>query len=132
MYRIRRFGIIKTATTVAIVYMIAVAILLVPFLLIASAFRTTVPIAGGGSLDIGGGVLVSFALIAVFGYGIVGWIGTAVACAVYNVAARLVGGIEVEIDEVTAPPPPPMSWGQPAPPAVPPGDPPGTTPPYSS
>jgi hypothetical protein len=44
---------------------------------------------------------------------------TAIALAIYNLAARWVGGIEVEIESV-APPPPVPTWGATLPPSAPP------------
>jgi hypothetical protein len=129
MYRIRRFGIMKTATVVAVMYMLIVAVFVVPFLLLALVFAPT-----QGSSAMGGiaGIL-AFGLLAIFGYGFFGWVFTAIAAAVYNLASRWVGGIEVEIETV-APPPPLPAWSAtptaaPPPPAAPPPADPGTTPP---
>jgi hypothetical protein len=131
MYRVRRFGVIKTATVVAVMYMLIVAVFVVPFLLLALVFAPT-----QGSSATGGiaGILV-FGLLAIFGYGFLGWVFTAIAAAIYNLAARWVGGIEVEIETV-APPPPMPAWAAsptvPPPPASPTGPPPadpGASPP---
>ncbi len=121
MYRIRRFGVIKTATVVAVMYMVIVAVFVVPFLLLALIVAPT-----QGSNATGGiaGILV-LGLLAIFGYGFFGWIFTAIAAAIYNLAAGWVGGIEVEIETVAPPPPMPV-WAAspPAPPAGPSGPPP--------
>ena len=55
-----------------------------------------------------GGILV-FGLLAIFVYGFFGWVFTAIAAAVYNLAAGWVGGIEVQVEAV-APPPPLPAW----------------------
>jgi hypothetical protein len=106
MYRIRRFGVMKTATVVAVMYMVIVAIFVVPFgllgLLVAGSQGTNGAGAAGG--------IVAFGLLAIFGYGLAGWVFTAIAAAIYNVAARWVGGIVVEIEAVAPPPPMPV-WG---------------------
>lgn len=130
MYRIRRFGVIKTATVVAVMYMLIVAVFVVPFLLLALVFA---PIQGSSA---GGGIagILAFGLLAIFGYGALGWVFTAIGAAIYNLAARWVGGIEVEIENV-APPPPLPAWNAgptappPAGPAGPPPADPGATPP---
>lgn len=118
MYRIRRFGVMKTATVVAIMYMLIVGVFVVPILLLA---LVAAPNASG---SIGG--IVVFGLLAVFGYGLLGWVFTAIAAAIYNLAARWVGGIEVEIEAV-APPPPLPAWSTsraaPTPPPADPGSP---------
>jgi hypothetical protein len=132
MYRIRRFGVIKTATVVAVMYMLIVAVFVVPFLLLALVFAPT-----QGSSAMGGiaGILV-FGLVAIFLYGLIGWIFTAIAAAIYNLAAGWVGGIEVQIETVAPPPPmpvwaasptvPPPPAGSPGPPPTDPGAPPPT------
>jgi hypothetical protein len=123
MYRIRRFGVIKTATVVAVMYMAIVAVFVVPFLILALIIAPT-----QGSSATGGiaGILV-FGLLAIFGYGFLGWVFTAIAAAIYNLAAGWVGGIEVQIETV-APPPPMPAWAAsppaPPPPAGPSGSPP--------
>jgi hypothetical protein len=64
------------------------------------------------------GVFV-FGLLAALIYGVIGWIFTAIACAIYNLAAGWVGGIEVQVDQ-SAPPPVPQLWAPSAPPPAPP------------
>jgi len=131
MYRIRRFGVMKTATVVAIMYMVIVGVFVVPFGLLA---LLVAPSQGSGA---GAGVsILLLGLIAIFGYGLLGWVFTAVSAAIYNLAAGWVGGIEVEIETVTPPPPLPV-WGTTAPapppdtttPPPPASPPPTTTPP---
>jgi hypothetical protein len=131
MYRVRRFGVIKTATVVAVMYMLIVAVFVVPFLLLALVFGSTTGYGGTGGIA---GILI-FGLLAIFGYGFLGWVFTAIGAAIYNLAAGWVGGIEVQIETV-APPPPMPAWAAsptvPQPPASPTGPPPadpGTSPP---
>ncbi len=94
MYRIRRFGVMKTATVVAIMYMLVVGVFVIPFGLLALLIA---PTQGSGGFGSASGILL-FGVVAIFGYGLLGWVFTAVAAAVYNLAARWVGGIEVQID----------------------------------
>ena len=121
MYRIRRFGVIKTATVVAVMYMLIVAIFVVPFLLFALVLAPVQGSAAGGIASI-----VAFGLLAIFGYGLLGWVFTALAAAIYNFAAGWVGGIEVQIETV-APPPPLPAWST-GPTAPPPSGPTGPPP----
>lgn len=113
MYTIRRFSVVKTATVVAVMYVVIVAIFIIPFAFLALAF-------GRGDNAAGGlvGVLV-FGLLAALLYGVFGWIFTAIACAIYNLAAGWVGGIEVQVDQA-APPPAQQLWAPSAPPPAPP------------
>jgi len=133
MYRIRRFGVIKTATVVAIMYMVIVGVFVAPFALLGLLIA---PSQGGAGTAAG---IVAFGLLAIFGYGLLGWVFTAVAAAIYNLAARWVGGIEVEIEHVVPPAPPPdwllTSTGPTPPPSSsppPPASPPAPTPPPST
>jgi hypothetical protein len=74
--------------------------------------------AGASSLAIG---LIMMVAIPIF-YGVLGFIAGLVGGAIYNVAARTVGGIELELENVDdgyGPPPQPQ-WGtQPPPPGQP-------------
>jgi len=118
MFRIRRFGVMKTATVVAIMYMVVVAIFVVPFALLVAIAGTGDGLQGG----LGGALVLG--VVAIFGYGLLGWVFTALACLIYNLVAGWVGGIEVQVETV-APPPPLPAWGttpQP-PPAAPPAPP---------
>jgi hypothetical protein len=130
MYRIRRFGVVKTATVVAIMYMVIVGVFVAPFALLGLLIA---PSQGGAGTAAG---IVAFGLLAIFGYGLLGWVFTALAAAIYNLAARWVGGIEVEIEHVVPPAPPPdwmlTSAGPTAPPSAPPASSPPPSPPPSS
>lgn len=122
MYRIRRFGVTKTATTVAVLYMVVIAIFLVPFALFFAAVGSAIPTgAGNASLDVGG--IVVFGLVVIVFYGVATWVFTAISCALYNLVAGWVGGFEIQLDAV-APPPPVPTWSpsvtSPAPPSAPP------------
>ena len=100
MYRISRFGVVKTATMVALIYVIVIAIFFVPAAIIVLALGRSTGVAAGGVLI--GGVLIAIV------YAAFGWIFTAISCAIYNVAARWVGGIEVQLQPVAPPPPVPL------------------------
>lgn len=106
MFRIRRFGVMKTATVVAIMYMFIVAVFVVPIALIALLVAPSQGSAAGSSVV----SIVIFGVVAIFAYGLIGWVFTAIAAAIYNLAAGWVGGIEVQVESV-APPPPLPAWG---------------------
>lgn len=115
MYRIRRFNVLKTATVVALMYMVLVAIFIVPIALLLVA----VPRGSGFDGVVGLGGILTFGIVAILGYGILGWIFTAIACALYNLVARWVGGIEVEVELVAPPPAVPVWSATPPPPTGP-------------
>ena len=121
MFRIRRFGVMKTATVVAVMYMLIVAVFVVPIALIALLVAPSQGAAAGSTAI----SIVVFGVVAIFAYGLIGWVFTALAAAVYNLAAGWVGGIEVQVETV-APPPPLPEWGAPTqapPPPTPPAAP---------
>ncbi|HUG48643.1 MAG TPA: hypothetical protein VMP67_09540 [Candidatus Limnocylindria bacterium] len=92
MFRIRRFGVIRTATVVAVAYAIAFAILAVPLVLIALS-------APRGAFGLAAAIPAMLIALLVI-YPLLIWVLTAVACLVYNLAARWVGGIEVDVERV--------------------------------
>jgi hypothetical protein len=85
--RIRRFGVLQTAKVVAVLYAL-MGLVFVPILLIVSIFSPSKDVPGPG-----------FALLLPILYGVLGFVFTAISCAIYNFVAGLVGGIEVELDE---------------------------------
>jgi hypothetical protein len=112
MFRIQRINVVKAATVAAVMYMIVIAIFVIPFLLLVAFARVAAP-AGLGDQNLGGALAVG--LFAVLFYGVLGWIFTAIACATYNAVAGWIGGIEVKVEAV-APPAPPPAWMSPEPP----------------
>ena len=121
MVRIRRFGIVRTSTVVALLYVVVIAIIFVPVaVLVAIASPASTTTATG--TRVGAVEILVFGLVIALVYGLVGWIFTAIACALYNLVARMVGGIEIQLEAVAPPPPAPV-WGPtslpPAPPQAP-------------
>ena len=108
MVRIRRFSVVKTATVVALMYTVIVAVFAIPFLLLFAVAGVSTN--GGPTQAVGNGFsLLIVAVVAALVYGLIGWIATAIVCLLYNFVAGLVGGIEVEVDRV-GPPAPPPEW----------------------
>jgi hypothetical protein len=123
VFRIRRLGVVATATVAALVYLLLTFIILLPFaLILATAGPMTVTEQFGNTTSV---ELSPFLLLLLpFVYAILGWILTAIFCLLYNLAASITGGAEIEVvDErpMAAPPVPPA---QPMPPTpVPPAPP---------
>jgi hypothetical protein len=112
----------KTATVVAVMYVVVVLVIVTPIALIVAV---AVPQTSGGfgAAGTSAGVLLFGAFGALL-YGVGGWIFTAIACALYNLVAGWIGGIEVQVEAVPPPPPVP-TWGPvtqnpPGPPSAPP------------
>lgn len=118
MFRIRRFGVIRTANIVAAMYLVVIAVIFVPILAIIAAIGARSGLGGAGGV----GVLL-FGLLAAVLYAAVGWVATAIVCVLYNALAGMVGGIEIELEAVEPPPPAAgfSTWGtSQAPPEAPP------------
>jgi len=106
MFRIRRFGVIRTSNVVAFFYIVIVAFIFVPIAaIVALATPANQSVGGFGAV----GVLV-IGLLAAIVYGIIGWMFTALACLLYNFAAGMIGGIEIQLEAVQPPTPVPV-WG---------------------
>lgn len=86
MAQIRSFGVGQTAKVVGALYAL-MGLVFVPIVLIASMISPDKSGVGPG-----------FALALPVIYGVLGFIFTAIGCAIYNFVARFVGGIEVELD----------------------------------
>jgi hypothetical protein len=95
MVRIKRIGVLQTAKLAAILYFIFSAIIMIPIGLISifagSAF-------GGGSGLFGGIFGGTFMIIMPIIYAVLGFIFVAIACLIYNLVAKFVGGIEIELE----------------------------------
>lgn len=95
MKRIKKFGILQTAKVGAVIMFFISLVVLVPFALIGGLAG----IVGGSSFP-AFPFAGAFVLVIPFIYGIVGFIMTAISCAVYNIISAWMGGIEVEIETV--------------------------------
>jgi hypothetical protein len=84
--QIRKFGVGQTAKVVGVLYAL-IGLLFIPFFFIMSSVAPKQTGFGAG-----------FAFVVPIMYGVFGFIGTAIACALYNMVAKWVGGIEVETD----------------------------------
>jgi hypothetical protein len=119
--------VIRTSNIAAAIYFVGSLIFVVPFALFFSAMPAIPvtdqfgqPIPGGGTVD-----PAPFAVLFLFLpilYAILGWVFTALLCLLYNLVARFMGGIEVQVEPVAPPTAAPelAGWGQP-PPASPSG-----------
>jgi len=86
VHRLTSFSVGQTAKVVALLYAL-MALILVPFLIALSMASPEKDRLGLG-----------FALALPVIYGVVGFIVTAIGCAMYNWLATKVGGIEITVD----------------------------------
>ncbi len=97
LYRINRFSINQTSRIAGVVYF-AIGILMIPFFL-AGTFAD--PAAGVKDPS----KLSPFFFVAIpFIYGLLGYVMTALMLYIYNLTARRIGGIELDIVYAVEPP----------------------------
>lgn len=84
--RLSRFSVGQTAKMLGALYLL-MGLIFLPFFFIAAALSPK---------QTGFGVGVALLLPVL--YGIIGFVFTAIACALYNFVAGLVGGIEIQLD----------------------------------
>ncbi len=87
--RIRRIGVVRTATVLALVYAVAGALVVVP-----SALIGLLVIGDAQPGSFGSPAYVQAALLSPLLYAFLGWPVTALVVIAYNLVARVLGGIE--------------------------------------
>lgn len=93
MIRVKKFGVLQTAKVGALIYALVSMIIIMPFAFLGSMFTEEF---FPEFADIGAIALLFIPIM----YGIVGFIFTAISCAVYNIIAGFTGGIEIEMETV--------------------------------
>lgn len=103
--KIRKLGVLSVAKILAVIYLVISLLIAVPYGLIiiifsligaGSARGDAAFMVGGGGVVMG---LVVMVAIPIF-YTIVGFIGGAIVALLYNLFAGLVGGIEIEVENI--------------------------------
>ncbi|MDQ3879859.1 MAG: hypothetical protein M3295_02105 [Chloroflexota bacterium] len=89
--RIRRFSVLRSATAIAVMYAILIAVFAIPVGLIGLAIS-----AGQRSPAAVGFVFFLFAPLL---YGFIAWLAFLLTFAIYNLTSRWTGGIEVDVEE---------------------------------
>ena len=91
---LKRVAPLSAGNVLALLYG-AIGLIFIPFFLVMSAFTTQLPTAERGVFAAMG---VGFALFMPVIYAVFGFIGGVLSAALYNLAAKFVGGIEVEVE----------------------------------
>jgi hypothetical protein len=84
MMRIKSFSILQTSKAVAVLYLLLIAVI-------------GIPVGLGVVLARNAGFGFALILLLPIGYALLGFVITAIACALYNVVARWTGGIEIDL-----------------------------------
>ena len=99
MQRIRSVGVLSCAKTLGVLYG-CMGLLFIPIALIGGLAS----IAGGQQANaaIGGAVMLAFGIFAPFLYGGMGFVFGALGAWIYNLIAKRLGGIEIQLEPVSA------------------------------
>jgi hypothetical protein len=92
VHRLTHFSVGQTAKVLGFLYAL-IGLVLVPIFILAGILSPEEERPFG----------VGFALLLPILYGLVGFVGTAIGCALYNFIAGKVGGIELSLETGTAP-----------------------------
>lgn len=95
MARIKSFGVVQTAKFAAVVYFILFVIFMIPFRLFTMTTSSATRV-GQGMLETVLSIL--YILFAPIVYAFLGFVFVAIGCLVYNLIAKHIGGIEIEIE----------------------------------
>jgi hypothetical protein len=89
-----RIAPLKAGIMLAVIYGV-LGLVIIPFFLLASALSTQLPTAQRvGVLALGAGFAIAIPIL----YAMLGFIGGVLCAFIYNVAARVVGGMEFDVE----------------------------------
>lgn len=103
--RIRKLGVLSVAKIQALVLLVVSLLISIPYgliIIVYSLFGASM-IGGNASFAVGGGGVVVGILVMVglpIFYAIIGFIGGAISALVYNLFSGIVGGIEIEVENI--------------------------------
>jgi hypothetical protein len=93
---IKRVGPLSLAKIAAILYAVVgiIAGLIVSAISMAGVFGTGTPRGAGIAAFVGGGAIIVFPIL----YAVLGSVGALIVAGLYNLAAAIMGGIEMEVE----------------------------------
>jgi hypothetical protein len=103
--RIKKLGILSVAKIQGLVMLVISLLISIPYglIIILYALFGASMLGGNGALALGGGGVV-LGIVIMIGlpifYGIIGFVGGAISALVYNLFSGMVGGIEIEVENV--------------------------------
>jgi hypothetical protein len=100
MNRIKSVGVLSCAKMLGVLYG-CMGLLFIPFALIAGLAGMATQQARGSNLAAGaisGAVLMVFGILAPFLYGTMGFVFGAIGAWIYNLIAKRLGGIEIQLE----------------------------------
>jgi len=103
--RIRKVGVLSLAKIYGAMFLVMSLLISIPYGLFIIIFSLIGAGSGGGdaALLVGGGGIVIGILVMIglpIFYGVAGFIGGAIGALIYNLFSGIVGGIEIEVENV--------------------------------
>lgn len=96
MHRIKSIGVLSLAKIQGGI-MFALSLLFLPFFLLGGVASV---VAGGKEGALGGGMMIGFAIVFPVVYGGMGFVMGAITALIYNLFAKRLGGVEIELTPV--------------------------------
>jgi len=103
--RIRKFGVFSLAKICGLMLLVISLLISIPYGLIVIIYSLFGAGMIGGDAAValgGGGIVLGIAImigLPIF-YGVIGFVGGAIAALVYNVFSGMVGGVEIEVESI--------------------------------
>ncbi|MCY7376037.1 MAG: hypothetical protein LH472_08715 [Pyrinomonadaceae bacterium] len=103
--RIKKLGVLSVAKIYAAIFLVISLLVSIPYGLVIIIFSLTgaSTLGGQGGLALGGGGVI-IGLLVMIGlpimYSAMGFVGGAIGALLYNLFAKFVGGIEIEVENV--------------------------------
>ena len=100
MQVVKRLGVFSLGKLMGITYA-CLGLLFMPFFLLAGGMAMLGAQGADRSAAIGGGIgMVIMAIMFPVIYGLMGFVGGMIGALIYNLAARFIGGIQIELEPV--------------------------------
>jgi hypothetical protein len=94
MVQVKRIGVLQTAKITAVMYFLISLVFLIPFGLIMMIAGSAQGGPGIAEAFFGGIFLIFMPIV----YAVMGFVFVAIGCLFYNLVAKYVGGIEIELE----------------------------------
>lgn len=103
--RIRKLGVLSVAKIQSLILLVVSLLISIPYglIIIVYALFGASMVGGNASFAVGGGGVVIGILVMVglpIFYAVIGFIGGAISALVYNLFSGIVGGIEIEVENI--------------------------------
>lgn len=102
--RIKKLGVLSVAKIYAVIMTVIMLIISIPYGLFIMIFGAAMMSGGQGEGLLAGGGGIVLGLLVMIGlpifYGVIGFIAGAIGAFIYNIFSGLVGGVEIEVENI--------------------------------